>query len=259
MGANYDNFISENLKYIRSIKKQTQEDFAEALSIKRSTYRDYENGTNEPPISFLQIISAKFQLPIDKIIKKKLSAIDFIHQNNDLKILTISVDNFGNELIDFVPVSARAGYLSGYGDAEYISGLQKFRLPGLPQGSYRAFEIEGDSMLPLEAGTVVIGQFIENWREIKNLNTYVIVTQNDGIVFKRIINRGRDKGKLVMISDNPIYEPYLLNLSEIKEIWAYYAHISFSSANSKEKLNDIMLRLKLLGNDIGNLEDIIKP
>jgi transcriptional regulator with XRE-family HTH domain len=257
MGANHDNFISENLKFLRTYKKKTQEEFAELLGIKRSTYRDYENDTNEPNLSFLQLVSDKFSISLDKLIKEKISAIDLLNTTTSLQILTVSVDSVGNELIDFVPLNARAGYLSGYGDIGYISGLQKFRLPGLPQGSFRAFEIDGDSMLPLESGTVVIGQYVENWREIKNLNTYIIVTKNDGIVFKRIINRGRDKGKLVMISDNPVYEPYFLDLSEIKEIWSYYAHISFSNLNNKEKINEIMLRLKLLGNEISNLEDII--
>lgn len=256
MGANNDNNIAENLKVLRNSKKLTQEEFAELFGTKRSTYRDYESGTNEPNLKFLTLISEYFNISIDDLIKQKITNNNLA--SNNLKILAISVDNIGNELIDFVPINARAGYLSGYGDTEFIHNLQKFRLPGLPNGTYRAFEIEGDSMLPIESGTIVVGKFVENWREIKNLNTYIIITQTEGIVFKRIINRGRDKGKLVMISDNPIYEPYLMSLAEIKEIWSYYAHISFNSISDTGKLNDIMLKLKLLGNDISNLDELLK-
>ena len=58
----------------------------------------------------------------------------------------------------FVPVKAAAGYLAGYADPEFIDELNTFTLPMLAPGKYRAFEIVGDSMLPTQSGSVIVGE-----------------------------------------------------------------------------------------------------
>src|SRR3546814_14975382 len=65
-----------------------------------------------------------------------------------VRVLSITVDANDRENIELVPVKASAGYLNGYADPEYISELPRFNLPMFKQGSYRAFELKGDSMIP---------------------------------------------------------------------------------------------------------------
>src|SRR5690606_38332737 len=84
-----------------------------------------------------------------------------------VRVLSITVDGDDKENIELVPIKASAGYLNGYADPEYIAELPKFSLPMFRQGTYRAFEIKGDSMLPLQSGSVVIAEYVENWSEIK--------------------------------------------------------------------------------------------
>jgi hypothetical protein len=45
--------------------------------------------------------------------------------------------------------------------------MPKFYLPMFKQGTYRAFEIKGDSMLPILSGTIIIGEYLENWADVK--------------------------------------------------------------------------------------------
>ena len=54
-------------------------------------------------------------------------------------------------------------------------------------GTFRAFEIKGDSMLPLQSGTIIVGQYIDNWRDVKEGKTYVVITKDEGIVYKRLL------------------------------------------------------------------------
>jgi len=144
----------------------------------------------------------------------------------NLRILSISVDKDENENIEIVPLKASAGYLNGYADPEYVAQLPKLYLPMFKQGTYRAFEIKGDSMLPLPSGTIIIGEYLENWADVKQGETYVIISRNDGVVYKRAGNKFRDNKKLKLVSDNPVYEPYDINGEDILEIWKAKAFIS---------------------------------
>jgi len=94
------------------------------------------------------------------------------------------------------------------------------------QGTYRAFEIKGDSMLPLVSGTIIIGEYMENWGDVKGGETYVIVSKSEGVVYKRMGSKFRADKKLKLISDNPVYEPYEISGEDVLEIWKAKAYIS---------------------------------
>ncbi|MEO1448307.1 MAG: S24 family peptidase [Bacteroidota bacterium] len=124
--------------------------------------------------------------------------------------------------MDFVQQKASAGYLNGYADPEYIEDLPKFQLPMLGAGgTYRAFEIKGDSMLPLPSGSAIIAEYVENWRNIKNGDTYVILSQSEGVVYKRVFKEEDDKGhiRLKLVSDNKEYVPYFIEIEDVVEVW----------------------------------------
>ena len=106
-----------------------------------------------------------------------------------LRVLPIVVDREQKERISIVPVSARAGYMHSYSDPEYIQDLPNFNLPLTelyPDKSYRIFQIEGDSMLPITPGSYVICEYTENWDELKEGLSYMLITKNNGILFKRV-------------------------------------------------------------------------
>ncbi len=148
-------------------------------------------------------------------------AADLQGKNLDVRTLAISTDDTGKKNIEYVAIEAHAGYTNGYGDLDYISELPKFRLPFLPlDGTYRAFKIKGDSMNPLPSGSVVIGENVRDWKTLKSGDTYVIITRNDGIVYKRVTNLlQQGESVLLLNSDNPDYDSYTINASEIVEVW----------------------------------------
>jgi phage repressor protein C with HTH and peptisase S24 domain len=143
-----------------------------------------------------------------------------------MRVLAISVDQENRQNIELVDRKAEAGYLESFQDPEYISELPKLYFPQIPEGTYRAFEIQGNSMLPLLPGSIVICGYVENIDALKNDRTYVIATR-EGIVYKRIFNNINDH-TITAISDNPAYPPYIIPWEDIAEIWQYYAHVSFS-------------------------------
>ena len=63
----------------------------------------------------------------------------------------------------------------------------------LAGGNYRAFEIIGDSMLPTPSGSVIVGEKVDNLEEVKNNAACIVVSRNEGIVYKRVQKNGRQK------------------------------------------------------------------
>ena len=113
---------------------------------------------------------------------------------------------------------AKAGYVSGFADPEYISILPTFRLPFLSkQKKYRTFQVSGDSMLPIPDKAWVTGVYIQDWSALRDKDAYIILTADEGIVFKVVENRLKHEEKLILHSLNPLYKPYDLHAKDIRE------------------------------------------
>jgi transcriptional regulator with XRE-family HTH domain len=227
--ANFMTKISSNIKFLRKKKGLTQQQFADEVSIKRSLVGAYEEERAEPKYDLLKNIALYFDITVDDFINETIDD-KFLAKpkpnQGGVRVLSISVDKEDNENIEMVPLKASAGYMNGYADPEYVAQLPKLYLPMFKQGTYRGFEIKGDSMLPLVSGTTIIGEYVENWGDIKAAETYVIISKNDGVVYKRIGNKFKDNKKLKLVSDNPVYEPYEINGEDILEVWKAKAYIS---------------------------------
>lgn len=231
------NYIQWNIRHLRSLKKLSQEHFAEEVKWTRSMVGSYEEGRSEPSIEKLIDLSKYFNIPIDTLIKvdlRKSKDLSFIDIGNKRVLFPISVNEYNEELIEIIPIEASAGYLKGYADPEYIEDLQKFNLPFLPTGTHRAFPIKGDSMLPVKDGSFIIGKFIQDIHDIKDGRTYVVLTKDDGLVYKRIYNRIKDRKSLLLYSDNKKYAPYEVKVDNVLEIWEFKCCINTQEYDKDE-------------------------
>jgi len=232
-------FFQSNIKFLRERSKYSQEITASGLGVNRSTLNNYENGYAQPKLEMLSFFSKYYKMSIDTLIHINLSRLsesqlkeletgnDSYMRGTKLRVLATTVDNNNRENIELVPLKAKAGYTAGYNDPEFISGLPTFQLPFLsPDRKYRTFQIDGDSMLPIPNKSYVTGEFLTNWNDIKDGHAYVILTLDDGIVFKVAYNQPRIKKKLLLRSLNHLYKPYEINMAEIKEMWKFVYYTS---------------------------------
>ncbi len=241
--------LQNNIRYLRKKKGMTQQEFAEFLGITRSALGAYEEGRARPGFDLLDRLCEAFGFTLDALVRSDLSKISSQGKEGgkEMKVLAITVDSEGNEFIDFVPQKAAAGYLNGYADPEFVEELPHFRLPILAPGSYRAFEISGDSMLPVQHGSIIIGAYVESAGQIRNGRTYIVVSRRDGVVYKRLFDQRDKDGTLILQSDNPGYPPYSLPVDEVLELWEARAYISTVLPNyemSLEKLHDMVTDLR---------------
>lgn len=245
--------VTSNIRHLRKHAGYTQAQLAEKLDIKRSLVGAYEEGRAEPKLSTLVNVAKLFDVSLDELITADLSEPGYKPAANTsgggkLRVLAITVDQDERENIELVPHKASAGYLNGYADPEFIEELPRFRLPTLGSGgTYRAFEITGDSMLPIPSGAVIVGRYVEEWSSIKDGTPCIIVSEKEGVVFKRIYNKLKEGSTLRLHSDNPLYSPYEVHLEDVLEIWEARSYISstFPIADlSLDKLSSIVLDLQ---------------
>jgi transcriptional regulator with XRE-family HTH domain len=234
----------KNLKYLRKLRGMTQEEFANKLKIKRSLLGAYEEERAEPRLEVLELVSESFKLSLDELLLKDLGDTkgSYLSKRRAQKLIS------GNSEITFVPMKAAAGYLAGFADPEFIDELNTFTLPMLAPGSYRAFEIVGDSMLPTPSGSVIVGEKVDDFEDVRASNTYIIISRNEGIVYKRVMKSNRTKNKLTLISDNPAYQPYNVDAENILEIWK--ATLVMSKANQAQRWD-----VNQLAGIVNNLQD----
>lgn len=241
----------QNLKYLRKLRGWTQEEFAVKLGIKRSLIGAYEEERADPRLEVLEIVGDIFKLSLDELLLKDLSNTgnNFLAKRRQQKMMTAE-----RNIIHFVPVKAAAGYLAGYADSEFIDELNTFTLPMLAGGNYRAFEIIGDSMMPTPSGSIIVGEKIDNTEDVKNDQAYIVVSRNEGIVYKRIVKSNRAKNKLTLVSDNPQYQPYQVNAEDVVELWQAQMVISKVSAQQRWDMNSLASMVNNLQSQVTTLK-----
>ena len=225
----------QNLKYLRKLRGWTQEEFANKLGIKRSLVGAYEEERADPRIDVLEKLGDMFKLSLDDLLRKDLSEVkgNYLAKRRQQKLMS------ENNLIHFVPVKAAAGYLAGYADTEFIDELNTFTLPMLAGGNYRAFEIVGDSMLPTPSGSIIVGEKINSLDDAKNSTAFIVVSRNEGIVYKRVEKSNRNKSKITLVSDNTSYQPYQVNAEDILELWQAQMVITKVASQQRWDVNQL--------------------
>lgn len=257
--------LGDNIRRLRKEKGLTQTEFALRIGAKRAVVGAYEEGRAEPKLQTLQAISAFFGVSIDAMLGREMGAENTRHtdiKGGNLRILPIALQpDSGEESIPLVPVKASAGYAAGYGDIDFIRQLPQFHMP-FPELSKsrtsRIFQINGDSMLPVPSGAYVLAEYVQDWSSLKDYACCIVVTRDEGVVYKRIINRLEEEQQLLLISDNKLYAPYPVSADQIVEIWQARGYTTFAipdaaaaAARDVQSLAEVVMELK---SEIRNLK-----
>lgn len=288
------NFFAKNIEFLRVHQKLKQNEIPDSIGFGRTVWNQYEKGKSYPSFTDLLKIAAYFKVSLSELVEIDLSKnvlliekpglgkksknvllnvpgnvlpIDKKYKKNEILTASneegvinirmpqvITVDSQGNENVLMVPVRARAGYLNGYADPDFVGQLPAYRLPGLNNGTFRLFEVEGLSMYPtLQSGDVIIGQNVEQLQLIRDDRIYVVVTRHEGIVVKRVLNRISKDGKLILKSDNykdrDQFPTLVVSPEDIIEVWYATGFISRQMRPPAEMYNrliDLEGRLTLL-------------
>lgn len=261
------NIFPSNIKLLRKRRGRTQDEVAFALGMKRPTLSGYENEVAQPGIESLLAFSKYFGISVDTLLKIDMSKLsqselsqlergyDVFITGSKLRVLTTTVDNSNNENIEVVNQKASAGYCVGFADPEYIKVLPTFHMPFLSkEKKYRTFQISGDSMLPIPDGSWVTGEFVQNWNLIRDGQPYIILTLDDGIMFKVVTNRIKADARLTLHSLNPMYDSYDIEIKDVREVWKFVHYISSAMPESNLPREDLAATVAALKKDMDKLK-----
>jgi transcriptional regulator with XRE-family HTH domain len=239
---------------------------AAELNLKRTTINALENSISQPTIAHLQTFSKYFGIAMDTLINVDLQQLsesqftelqngfDVFIRGSKLRVIATTVDKNNNDNIEFVNEKAKAGYVTSFADPEYIGNLPVFQLPFLSkEKKYRAFTIEGDSMLPIPNGSVVIGEFVQNFYNIKKGEAYIVVTRDEGIVFKIVENYISEKRSLQLASLNTAFKPYKLPITELKEAWKFVCYLNTEIPEPETDIQRVLQSVNELKSELQNL------
>jgi transcriptional regulator with XRE-family HTH domain len=254
-------FLKENLRFLRNRRKMTQEALAEALAMSRVKLKAIESGTTaNPAIQDVIAISRYFKIAADTFLTVNLSVLgelklrelesgnDVYLTGKNIRVLAITQSSDQKENVEYIPIKAKAGYSQGYADPQYLAELPKFNIPGLPSGTFRMFPTTGDSMLPFPERSEILVRYVQDWKQLKPATLCIVILQGDhDFVFKQVTVLPEG---LLMHSLNKLYEDYIVEFSDVIEVWEYY---SFHSRELPETLSDLALVIR----EIRKLEDKI--
>jgi transcriptional regulator with XRE-family HTH domain len=162
------------------------------------------------------------------------------------KPVLVTVDEGGKDNIVLVDIKAAAGYVQNISEPKYIRQLPAFKLPGAEfrNATFRAFQVEGDSMFDtIYPGDYVVARHVEDHSQMRDGYVYVIVTK-EGVAVKRALNRVKERGKLVLQSDNEDFAPFEVDISDVQEIWLVKLLMAFNMPNRKRDLNRKVTKLE---------------
>lgn len=235
--------INKNIRFLRNRANLTQRELALKLNVKSPVIGSYEEGRSIPPVPISIKIAELFSISLDDLLLKDFSEKSQFSTISK-EILTITVNSNGEENVEFVSHKASAGYISEYSDPNYVTELPKISIPFLSKAkTHRAFEITGLSMLPVNSGDIIIGKFTYSIDKVKAGKTYVFVTKSNGVIYKRIFELLPNH--IILISDNPDYDPFLISLDEVLEVWEFVMRLTKEEEKSELRLKYIEQIIKL--------------
>lgn len=114
-------------------------------------------------------------------------------------------------------------------------------------------------MLPIANGSMIICSYVEDWSHVKDGTPCIVVTRNDGIVFKIVHNRVKQSRTFRLESLNVLYKPYEVAVDEILEVWQFVSYMSNHMPAGETDTAAIMQAIQDVRQEVKALSNASKP
>jgi SOS-response transcriptional repressor LexA len=245
---------AQRFKIVREELAKTQAEFAVLLDAGTST-ADIERGKKKITGKIVSDLLRLFQINPLWLYGKSFNKHLEVAGNTAPKVITMGTNNRENMIM--VPIKASAGYAGNVQDSEWYTELPAFNIP-LPEykeGSFRAFQVHGDSMLPvLLPNEWVMGKAVESVRQANDGRIHVVVT-SDSVVVKKL-RKSESPDQVNLISLNREYPLIEQPVVEIRELWEVNSKLSFDldARDGDEALVSLKQGLDSLRSEIAQMK-----
>lgn len=245
---------AQRFKKVREDLGKTQTEFAQLLDA-GSTTADIERGKKKITGKIVTELLRQFNINPLWLYGNSYNKHLETSQSTAPKIITM--DGNERENMVMVPIKASAGYANNLQDMDWFNELPAFNIP-LPQykeGSYRAFQVKGDSMLPvLQPSEWVMGRAVESIRQANDGKIHVIVT-TDTVVVKKL-RKTESPERVLLVSLNRDYPVIEQSVEDITELWEVNSKLSFDLDvyEGQEAMISLKQGLDSLRNEIASIK-----
>lgn len=246
---------AKRFKTIREELGKTQSEFAKLLDA-GSTTADIERGKKK--ITGKVVTELLRQFHVNPLWLYGTSYNKYLETSSSTAPKVVTMDAQERENMIMVPIKASAGYANNMQDTDWYQELPAFQIP-LPQykeGSFRAFQVRGDSMLPvLQPGEWVMGKAVESIRQANDNRIHVVVTA-DTVVVKKL-RKSEIQNQVNLISLNRDYPVIEQSIDTIRELWEVNSKLSFDldAHEGEEAMISLKQGLDSLRDEIAQLKD----
>ncbi len=228
---NGNGFKAERIIMLRDLLNLSQVNFAKKIHISQGALSQIENGKSQISLETLYNISKELNVNCNWIVNG--SGEIFYQDEKPLngtatKHVVVETKNKEVSNIALVDEEAHAGYIKDYDTPEFIKTLQVYQIPGYENGTYRMFEVAGDSMTPtIFPAEIVITEFADDPAALEN-GTLVVLVTVDAVLAKRIYYYENDRNIVILKSDNTKYKTFSIQKKKILECWVIKSKITSS-------------------------------
>jgi transcriptional regulator with XRE-family HTH domain len=127
------------------------------------------------------------------------------------------------KLTPYIKSSGVKEYLANCQKVDFLRSLPTISLPFITSDRSRAFELGSD--FPMQ-NSIVVGTGISDWSDVNDGKFYILVTHQQGVIYRRVYNQVKIKGALLLSSDNPSIPSFEISIKDVVEIWEVNSFIS---------------------------------
>ena len=202
-----ENCISDRIKQLLSENHLTASDLAEKLgySSPEKILRLFRDKKNKPSLDLLYDIGTILNADFNWLIKGEVN-----------KQVCVTDEKVNQVQVPLIPIHAMAGCFSGEVSVMNYE-CECFSVPGLSNADF-LIQVKGVSMCPTyNNGDIVACKKVNLKDAFFQWGRVYIIDTDQGPIMKRI-KPGHDKEHVLIVSDNPDYEPFELHCSQIYHI-----------------------------------------
>lgn len=186
---------------------------------------------SEVPLELLLKVVEHFDISLDLLVRHNLAD----YQDKDLKqvlngyrLKTLKLPS-ETIVIKFITTAAASQYLVNPENDFPTFSLPRRIFEPYRLSTFRAFEIAGHSMPPVDSGSIIVCELMEDALSFKEGERYILI-HPDGIFFKRVFKAPNYavNNHLILKSDNkaPEYAPFEINALTVREMWKPFQVLS---------------------------------
>ncbi len=186
--------IGENIRILRTQYHLTLKELASKAKVSFSQLSRVERGEGNPSLSFIEAIAHALNVPVIKLYGES----NLYDESGNIKVKELPF--FGN-----IPAGPPDECVAELGSFPVLAHLWK--------PNRYTLQISSDSMEPtFKAGDVVLVEYKDGWDPEMVVGKPCVVWYNGGNTLKRLkIEKKKGRPKLLLVADNPKYEPIVLS------------------------------------------------